>query len=1210
MAVSNLHINIRPSHIYDTLKNMSYTAGSYFSQGTQAEQNYLHEYGVTLKRDDSVFQSLFSDNTNYKAAHQMNNWDADVYSFANFDVNKAHADYSKASFNAIDTNGNSMGTYSLSSLTNAQVDSLISVGTCNLTSGGSINIDATERSRISALRNNVRTAEHNVHLTHGTTSEQMEVYKELQTTIKQQYDLAYNNLSKSAKDAIDKAFQLKNPQVYKNAWANGKDYKFDLAKEIKKEKTRLDWIDEALKNNSLDSAVKQELLDLRKVTNARCQTNISGVSSRVTAKQRYGFSSMARASLGSDFYTGIAFYKGVSNIGSRMGHLISRSMPAQGLRSLVTGESLKDIKAFDKQLMDARKSGSKREIRNLKRDRKRNIKDKRMNRRISKKELALQRNPASAKLQKRLEKLRHKNERRMTRRSRADAIRKRFNEALGNLKKRLNKTIVARFFRGISKVFNVFAGLKKKLIIGGAGLLLVFLISIFVLIPISLLLIHFLTEPTDLMGSLDNLNYGQYTVDMINKNMSKPLLDTIKNDAQWHYNFDYIKGLVDEDFRHPSTKVDWNKSMTVAEIGRIRNEYGEEITSINDNIVPILSMAKIRYRDLWDFQNHVTPMAYCYNLYANTHDITGYTYTDMDDCPNTELYMGDRFYSASTGKVYYGIKGELMTNTGLEYLPEDAKINGDFLCENVYFHGYQGFLVKNSTISNLWSNAVSTGVSIINWVRNAVGIEEVVTVGKESGLWVGEIPNDSKGTCNHYKACKYNSISICGKEEHVHTDTCYTEWDEVKREILYNGPTDGKSANAYRALGGFYDQQTKQWVLETTTHHKELTCGKEEHTHRPWKSESDPGCYQTAYLCLGHCGGHLICEADVEVVCDVNNITQKDWMSLPASFTGETDFLTIFQNGLPTVGVWKTYWNIKTAAMFTPLPLSPAGAIESLGRHLVYFGTAIVDSFTGLTNDAISALTGNSKSASDSAALKAVNNYYQHTVGNVIEDVFNFEGWDVALDEFEGFYGTYDELDEDDKPYPYYSAILRWDEIGEVRFPIGGGRPFRESQIESIIASIKTAHTLSKEQEKLVEEALRSVGQYFYVETTEAQTNGATNNKGRTNGSGFACGIYNRVKGTNMNLSYSDLARSSITSEEMFAPGKILVKNTNDFQGGKWGYNKKANQVAISLGTGYKMNLEGYTLTGKGTNKLYVIVIDDYGATIKATKKTDWQYGY
>lgn len=1200
MSVSNMHINVRPSGIYDTIRNAGYLAGSYLNQGNNAEQNYLHEYGANILRNDAGWQALFSDTENNRALNQMDKWDDNILSYAReigYGSDKAQNDYNNASFNAVNINGDDLGTFNLSHLTDSQVDSLISVGTCKLSNGTSINVNSYDKDRIAYLRTNVKNEQYKTHLSNGTTGEKMQAYKDITAHIKERYDNAYNMLSNEARNAINSAYKKednKNP--------------FDITK--KGDKARLEWIDKALENNKLDSKVRQELLDLKKITDAHKSVgNGANVSTRLTARQHYGFSAITRDSFGNDFYTGIAFYKGVGNIGSRMGHLVSRSLPAQGLRSLVTGQSMKDIKAFDKQLMDARKAGSRREINKLKRDRKRNIADSRMNKRISKKELTLRQNPDNKRIKACLDKLRDKNGKRMARRNRADAFRKRFNEALGNIKKRWNNTLVAKFFKGFSNIVSFAQKAKKYVIMYGGGGLAVFLISLFTIIPVVIIFVHFLTEPTDLMGTLDSLNYGQYAVDSVNQYMTKPLLKTIKNDAEWHYNFDYIKGILNADYRHPSTGIDWNKSMSASEVGRIVDEYGNDITSLNENLPAIISMARFRYEDLWDFQNHVTPMAYAYNLFANTHRVIGYHYTDVDDCLDTDLYLNERFYSASKGKVYYGNKLEIGTTSGPEYMALDGSTqNGEFICENVYFHGYAGLLVKNSTISDLWAKTKGIGISVANWMRKAVGIEDVVTVGHESGLFVNELPYDSKGTCNHYRAYKYSSTPSCGKEEHVHTDACYRDVTTTNTEVLHEGSVSPSQAKTYKENGGAWNKDTKQWEKTTTETHKELVCGKEEHTHSPWQSESNPGCYDTAYLCLGHCGGHIMSTTDVEVICDVENIKEKDWMCLPASFTGETDFMTIFAE-LPTVDVWQAYWNVKTASMFAPLPLSPAGAIESLGRHLIYAGAGTIDFLTGLTNDIISLFT--SGSVDSSAAREAVDKYWSNTVTNVIEDAYGFADWnDDALEEFKTWYGSYDELDDDDQLNPYYTGKTLWYEIGEVTFPVGGGRPLRDYQVDSIINSIKTQYTLTPTQEAVIMEALKGVGQFFYVETPEAQLNGATNNKGRTNGSGFISGIMNRSMGTDINADYSDFATDGIGySTDDFAPGTILTFNQNNYTGGKWGYDKKKNCVAISLGSGYNMELKHYSLDkNKSSRYVYVIYIDDYGAIIKCTPKSWWKY--
>lgn len=71
-----------------------------------------------------------------------------------------------------------------------------------------------------------------------------------------------------------------------------------------------------------------------------------------------------------------------------------------------------------------------------------------------------------------------------------------------------------------------------------------------------------------------------------------------------------------------------------------------------------------------------------------------------------------------------------------------------------------------------------------------------------------------------------------------------------------------------------------------------MTCGIEGHIHNAWHSENDPGCYKTAYICMGHCGGHISPTINIAQDMSYTTLSKLDNFKTPRLIT-QSDFLFV-----------------------------------------------------------------------------------------------------------------------------------------------------------------------------------------------------------------------------------------------------------------------------------------------------------------------------
>lgn len=159
----------------------------------------------------------------------------------------------------------------------------------------------------------------------------------------------------------------------------------------------------------------------------------------------------------------------------------------------------------------------------------------------------------------------------------------------------------------------------------------------------------------------------------------------------------------------------------------------EQLDSVSFNLLPIISMAHIRYSDEFSYEEWTTVLGYTYYMFSVSHDIAkydtnatyirnqygdysfdpGYDYAILDNCPNAELYNGE---------IEWDPESHTLTR------PNDQ-------CTNVYIHDFSPIGFESAIKSDVGrrqykSHWVSTGGT----KKKDVASYSLAT-GGSSGLW-------------------------------------------------------------------------------------------------------------------------------------------------------------------------------------------------------------------------------------------------------------------------------------------------------------------------------------------------------------------------------------------------------------------------------------------------------------------------------------------
>lgn len=380
------------------------------------------------------------------------------------------------------------------------------------------------------------------------------------------------------------------------------------------------------------------------------------------------------------------------------------------------------------------------------------------------------------------------------------------------------------------------------------------------------------------------------------------------------------------------------------------------------------------------------------------------------------------------------------------------------------------------------------------------------------------------GHHSHDESCKnYIDTShydydqrICGKEEHSHSDSeCTFGW--IK--------SDGS------------------------------LCTTEAHTHDPWKSESNEGCYNTAYVCKGHCGGHIKPSISLIMDMEFKTLMEKDCYKI-TFFLAESDFEHQSTEGTNTIDEWKEKWINQQKVWFYPIPSSPKAALQ-WGKNKVIstvakFGSWISGNGWTLSTKKFSTQDENAEDPDDIFKFKGWGKNYKYG------DNDNYKLYEDVYSEMHDLYGDYKGSVIPDMynitwKGRYQQAIEIFESF-EVSFPFGFNMVPDAEMKKSVLASVKKYNSgLSENRTQLITNALNAVGEFYYSESkggqsanvqVNAYSNGLNNNSGPSTSDAFVLGRLYRLSGIKREYGQTgqDLFNSGNFDHRTKRTGDILVK--------------------------------------------------------------------
>ena len=634
----------------------------------------------------------------------------------------------------------------------------------------------------------------------------------------------------------------------------------------------------------------------------------------------------------------------------------------------------------------------------------------------------------------------------------------------------------------------------------------------------------------------DNTNYTQKIVDEIAQTMSKDYLKLAKKDAEKHYasidnapKSGYSKdGVFTGTTINGGNEIDWHKAPTAGSIGDITNWDGtKKLSSINANLLPITSLMHYRFSTVIDEDNYLTAKAYMYYMYVLSHDIVGYDYKDIDDCAPENIYAG-----TITAENWDVSKKTLS--------------RPDEICANIYLHGYP-IETTNTKLTEIANKAMKAAYKIAHAIAPYEVVDKVL--GKTQGIWVDEKPYDTINgvnvECKNYVASVYSVTEystgpnwydwytelLCGQVPHIHDASCYKLDCDIEDTPctmpgdcnagvgepgyhICNGSThthkDGPPADYMSLVDDDYNECWKR------------TCDIPAHSHTAWFEPYDDAeghhesCYSTVYICKGHCGGHVQPIINLKVDTNWDSLMRRDNLNIP-NFVTSSQFYdgfvaNIFQICSDLSG-YQNEWNKKVTKWFT---------------FNVHSGVSSKD---------------------EESADEDVNGFY----GWIDEDTGTT---DTMVAELESIYGT-EETD-------FEEGVKNWEEVGEVVFPLGAGRPLSEIEIDSFMEELLASNPgLSANRQAAIQKAMEYVGMFWY----DLQNPGTMmDESGRIDCSGFISSVlYHAEIGFANDWTASGYSSHGFARPGSMIPGDILSKNTN-YYAGSWSGDGKSNHVIMYIG--------------------------------------------
>lgn len=386
---------------------------------------------------------------------------------------------------------------------------------------------------------------------------------------------------------------------------------------------------------------------------------------------------------------------------------------------------------------------------------------------------------------------------------------------------------------------------------------------------------------------------------------------------------------------------------------------------------------------------------------------------------------------------------------------------------------------------------------------------------------------------------KANKIMICNGH-HQHDDSCKNYIDTSHYD--YTQRICGKEAHTHSK------DCHEGWIKSDGT-----LCTTEAHVHSPWVSEDNEGCYNTAYVCKGHCGGHIKPSISLIMDMEFKTLMEKDCYKI-TFFLAESDFEHQSTEGTNTIDEWKEKWINQQKVWFYPIPSSPKAALQ-WGKNKVIstvakFGSWISGNGWTLSTKKFSTQDENAEDPDDIFAFKGWGKNYKYG-GND-----NYKLYEDVYSEMHDLYGDYKGSTIPDMYNVTwegrYKQAIEIFESFEVSFPFGFNMVPDAEMKKSVLASIKKYNSgLSETRTQLITNALDAVGEFYYSESKGGQSanvevkadyNGLYKNSGPSTSDAFVLGRLYTVVTRERGQTGQNLFNSGNFDHRAKRTGDILVK--------------------------------------------------------------------
>ncbi len=791
-------------------------------------------------------------------------------------------------------------------------------------------------------------------------------------------------------------------------------------------------------------------------------------------------------------------------------------------------------------------------------------------------------------------------------------------KAIAELKKKIMSWLMEHVF---SKLLVLFGWIALILL-----LIIVLVIFVIPIVGAFLMLILFfisdILNGTSLATSMTapDYQYVQYIIDNTIDGLGVPLLDVIENDVKRHVmavmandgtdpDADGIYGsAADADISEmENPNYDWYRKIKGGEIGSIHaSETGEELPGIMANLEPIVSMMHYRMYEELTYIDWPQCEAYVFYLFVKSHNLDPdepYSLRVEDECARDAIYS--HAIVPSNKGTYWDWDEETHTLNRFMNGNEEK-------CENVYLHGYSIEYAK--AVFKAYCNSVEfltdPSGTLQYWLTKlSISVEPSDDALHAQGVFKDEIPYDSKGTCTSWNEVRFGNkankltgcytsytpnwdeggdsydlyaASGCPGYEHTHGSDCY-ETDDI---FVKDGDSD-PDLSGWNVVGTSYGDTDEYGNYGKTIHVSKKKCVLVEHTHTAWSSGSSPGCWATAYICRGHCGGHITPLINIAIDYDFSTLETLDSFRVtrPIAESEVTGVVSEFISAqFTTLQDWRAYWDLKIFTWFLPWPSTPLAFYELCAKYFALAAAAVIDLITSAIGGFIAWITG-TPTSSDLQARESEEG----------EEIYDFDGWyedgrpgDLSTDL------TAVEIAEQWKPYERYTDDLKslygemasqyeegyqnWEDF-EIIFPMSIGKMVSTEDKTKILKAVGASDediqkaisgdysSISDSHARVVAAALDRVGKFQYECSNAAHRNGVYGDYGLSDCSGFVAGTLRLAYGRDSWSGWNAARFYNNSNTSVKTPGCILSHN-------KGGISKKtgvyySGHVVIFVGDVY-----------------------------------------